>query len=249
MKTLIFRLGAIALASAWAFACGSDATTAPTPQQNQLPAAAQPATQAAQPVQAAQPIQAAQPAPATQPAPAAQPGQPQNPMAGLMGALGALQGQQGANGAPTQKAIPWQSLVQALPVAAPGWVLDGETKGESVALGGFTTSNARCSLKQGTMTAKVEIVDTSLNPMLAMPFNMARAAQIDSSEERMGPINFGTYPGTQRFDKTNNSASTMVLVNNRVLINVEVTGAGSEAAAVGVMQYVNFAHLAQLTAG
>jgi hypothetical protein len=169
-------------------------------------------------------------------------------MAGLMGALGALGAQQGQAGAPAQ-AIQWQSLVQALPVSTPGWTLDGEPKGESVAIGGFTSAQAECRLKQGTMEAKVEIVDTSVNPMLAMPFNMARAMRIDSSEERMGPINFGTYPGTQKLSKKSNTAEVMVMVHNRVLITVKVTNTASEAPAVGVMQYVSFAHLASLVGG
>ena len=165
-----------------------------------------------------------------------------------MGALGAMQGQQQA-GAAAPQAIPWQSLVQALPASAPGWALDGQPEGESASFGGFTTSSAKCRLKQGTMTADVQIIDTSVNPMLAMPFNMARSMRVDSSDERMGPINFGSYPGTQKLKKKSNKAEVMVMVSNRVLVTVTVKGATSEAPAVGVMQYVNFAHLAQLVGG
>ncbi len=242
-------------------ACKSEAPPAPVGTlPSGYPQAGQPMGQPAQPGQmpaapgqpvaqpgVAPPAQPGQPVPAAQPvtAPAGQPAQ--NPMAGLMGALGAMQGQQQA-GQPAQ-AIPWQSLVQALPVNAPGWALDGEPEGESAAFGGFTSSTAKCRLKQGTMTASVEIVDTSVNPMIAMPFNMARSMRIDSSDERMGPIDFGTYPGTQKLSKKSNRAEVMVMVANRVLVTVKVTGATAEAPAVGVMQYVNFAHLSQLAGG
>jgi hypothetical protein len=235
-------LGAVVAATA---ACGSQEGSPPAgnqPVQPGMPAAPQPAAQG----QPAQPTQPAQQAAPRQPA---QPGQPaQNPMAGLIGALGAMQGQQKAGTAPAQ-AIPWQSLVQALPTAAPGWTMDGQPEGESVSLGGFTSSQAKCRLKQGNMTAKVEIVDTSLNPMVAMPFNMARTMRVDSSEERMGPINFGTHPGTQKLSKKRNEAQVMVMVSNRILVTVEVSDTTAETPAVGVMQYVNFAHLAQLVGG
>jgi hypothetical protein len=183
----------------------------------------------------------------TVPQPAAQPPNA-TPMSGLMGALGAMQGQQQGGGAPV-KVIQWQSLTQALPLATPGWTLAGQPKGESATVMGISVANASCKLTQGNMTAKVEIVDTSMNPMLAMPFNMARSIQVDSSEERMGPINFGTYPGTQKLRKTRNQAEVMVMVKNRIMITVKVDNTASEAAAVGVMQYVNFNHLSSLVEG
>jgi hypothetical protein len=235
--------GTVVVAAA---ACGSGEGSAPAgnqPGQPGMPAAPQPA----QPVAQGQPVP--QPAQAAQPVQQAQPGQPaQTPMAGLIGALGAMKGRQQAAGAPAQ-AIPWQSLVQALPTAAPGWTLDGQPEGESASIGGFTSSQAKCRLKQGDMTAKVGIVDTSLNPMVAMPFNMARTMRVDSSDERMGPINFGTHPGTQKLSKKRNEAQVMVMVNNRILVTVEVDNTAAETPAVGVMQYVNFAHLAQLAGG
>jgi hypothetical protein len=214
-----------------------------------------------QPAPQQQPVQqpAAQPAtatPATQPTatPGAVPtptptgAQPGNPMAGLMGALGAMQGQQQPGAASTQ-AIHWQSLTQALPVSAPGWTLKGQPKGESANVMGISVAQASCELTQGNMTADVQIVDTSMNPMLAMPFNMARSVQVDSSEERMGPINFGNYPGTQRFDKRSKKAEVIVMVKNRVMITVKVRNAAAEASAVSVMQYVNFNHLSSLLGG
>ncbi len=188
----------------------------------------------------------AQPQPAAQPQPQ-QPGQG-NPLGQMLGALGAMgqaaQGQQ--QQAPVQT-VPWQNLAQALPVSAPGWTAANQATGESVQAMGIMVSQTKTSLSQGSMRAEVEIIDTSMNPLVAMPFNMARTMKIDSSEERMGPINFGTYPGTQRFDKKSGSAEVMAMVNNRIMITVKVSGATSEAAAVGLAQYVNFNHLSALT--
>ncbi len=198
-----------------------------------------------QPGQVAPPVQPGQVAPPVQPTQPMQPGQ--NPLGGLLGAMGQAAGQQPAGGAVTH--IPWQSLSQALPVSAPGWAMEGQVKGESANVMGISVSQASCKLKQGNLSAKVEIIDTSMNPMIAMPFNMARSVQIDSSEERMGPINFGTYPGTQKFEKGRKKAEVLVMVHNRVMVKVEVKNAASEAQAVELARYINFAHLAKLAGG
>ena len=155
---------------------------------------------------------------------------------------------QAAGGAPTQM-IPWRSLSQALPTAAPGWTLQGEIEGESANMMGIAVSTAKCKLAQGSMEAVIEVVDTSMNPMIAMPFNMMRGMQIDSSKERRGPVNFGTYPGTQSWTKTNNKAEVMVMVHNRVMITVKVTNAASEVPANQLANQVNYAHIASLIGG
>jgi hypothetical protein len=147
--------------------------------------------------------------------------------------------------------IPWQALSKALPTEIPGWELDGEIEGESANMMGISISRAGCKLvndKKG-MTARVQIVDTSMNPMLAMPFNMARNMQIDSSKERMGPIDFGIYPGTQKYDKKRGQAQITMLVHNRILVTVEVNQADSEAPAVTVAKQVNLKILAELAGG
>jgi hypothetical protein len=167
-------------------------------------------------------------------------------MGQMLGALGQAMAQGQQAGA---AAIPWQSLAQALPLNAVGWTAQGQAKGESAQMMGISVSTARLQLTQGAMKGRVEIVDTSMNPMLAMPFNMARTMRIDSSEERMGPINFGTYPGTQVFRKTSGQAEVMVLVANRLLVTVTVDGASAEQPAVSLAQQVNYPLLAQHAMG
>lgn len=205
------------------------------------------------PQQQVQPIQQAQPLPQAQPV--QQPaGQVQDPMAGLAGALGQAMGQaMGQAPAGQQGAVQminWQSLGQALPTAAPGWSMEGQVEGESANMFGISVSTARCDLKQGAMEGKVEIVDTSMNPMMAMPFTMARSVQIDSSDERRGPTTFGgSYPATQSWNKKTNTAEVMAMVHNRVMVTVKVTNAGSEAPAQQLANSINWAHIASLIGG
>jgi hypothetical protein len=224
--------GTLFAAAALATACSSEAAPQPAPQ----PA----------------PVQAA-----PQPAAPAQPGQPAqpNPIGGMLGmigqAVGAATGQPVQPGQPGQavKLVPAEDLVGALPVNVAGWTKSGDPTHESVE---GMTSQASCRLAQGAMTAQVEIVDTAFSPMLAMAFPVARMARMDSSTQRSGPIDFGAaheYPGVQRYNKVGRDAEVMVLVKNRVLVTVKVTGADGEQLAVQLASQVDLPRLAKLLGG
>jgi hypothetical protein len=206
-----------------------------------------------QPMQPVQPVQPAQPAQPVQPAQPGQPGQQPNPLAGLAQAMGQMAGQMAGQppgqGAPATAVIPWQSLSQALPTSAPGWQLQGQVEGQSAAMMGINVAEAKCTLKQAAMTADITLVDTTFNPMLAMPFTMMQSVKIDSTTERTGPVQIATHQGVSNFQKQTNRAQVLVMVGNRILATVEVSNAGSEAPAVQLAQQINFAHLASLMGG
>lgn len=255
----IFLLGILGVCATWIIGCKSEPQN-PYPQgypQQTYPQQGYPQAlpgQQGQPMQQAQPMQQPQPLQQAQPAQQGQPAAQGDPMAGLAGALGQAMGQaMGQAPAGQQGAVQminWQSLGQALPTAAPGWALDGQVEGESANMFGISVSTARCNMKQGNMNAKVEIVDTSMNPMMAMPFNMARSVQVDSSTERRGPTTVGgTYPATQSWNKQTNEAEIMAMVHNRVMVTVKVTNAASEAPATQLANSINWAHIASLIGG
>jgi hypothetical protein len=202
-----------------------------------------------QPMQPAQPVQPAQPAQPVQPG---QPGQQPNPFAGLAQAMGQMAGQMGGQppgqAAPASAVIPWQSLSQALPTTAPGWQLQGQVEGETAAAMGISVSSASCKLKQGAMTAEIEILDNAMAAgMASMGVNMV--IQVDTNEERIGRVNIGNQPGMQTFHKQQNKADVVLIVRNRLMVNVTVDNAGSEAPAVQLAQLINIAHLNSLMGG
>jgi hypothetical protein len=228
-----------------------------TPYPQGYPPQGYPAQPQAAPGYPQQPAQPAQPAQPTQPA---QPGQPvdpaANPLAGLAQAMGQMAGQmaggaaQGmAQGAAAQgPLIPYASLQQALPTSAPGWQLQGQVEGESAQAMGIAVSSANCTLKQGAMTAEIEILDNAMAAgMSSMAVNMA--IQVDTAEERIGRLDIQGHPGMQTFSKKTNTADVLVIVRNRLLINVSVTNATSEAPAAALAQQINFAHLTSLLGG
>jgi hypothetical protein len=224
-------------------ACKSEQPASPYPQgyPQGYPQAGYPQVPVAQQPQGQVPVQ-----------PAAQP--QANPLGGLA-ALGQAMGQMAGQpaGQPVQAAapaalVPWQSLSQALPTAAPGWTMSGQIEGSTANALGIAVSQAKCTLTQGQMTADVEIVDNAMAAGLAA-MGFAMVPSVDSSEARTSRVNFGNYPGMQNFQKASNAADVTVVVNNRILVTVKVTNAGGEAPALQLAQMVNFALLASLIGG
>jgi hypothetical protein len=184
-------------------------------------------------------------------------GPPANPMAGLAAlgqAMGGMAGQPAGQPVPAAGGgvalVPWQSLSQALPTAAPGWAMQGQVEGSTAAALGMAVSTAKCTLTQGAMSADVEILDNAMAAsMAAMGFAMVGNMSADTSESRSSRVNFGTYPGMQNYQKTTNSADVTVVVGNRILVTVKVTNAPSEAPALQLAQATNFALLGSLIGG
>ena len=218
------------------------------PQQQAAPGQmqqAQPAQQAARPAQPAQPGQQ----------PAGQ--QQQNPLAGLAALGQAMQGmQQGAQGAQGAQGgsatvggvVAWGELTKALPTAAPGWQLQGQPEGETAAAMGISVSTARCTLSQGSMKAKVEIIDNAMAAgMAAMGFAMVPT--VDSSTERVGKVTIGGNSGMKTFTKSKSEAEIVLVMNSRLMINVTVENTPSEQPAVALAQQINYPLLRSLIGG
>jgi hypothetical protein len=186
-----------------------------------------------------------------------QPAQPQNPMAGLA-ALGQAMGQMGGQpaaggqvatpGAPAGALVPWAELGRALPLAAPGWVPQGQVEGETAAMLGIGVSTARCKLTQGSMQAEVDILDNAMAAGMA-GMGFAMMPTVDSSEQRVGRLDFGAYPGLLTFHKKESKAEVVVVVGNRLMVTVKVTGTASELPATQLAQLVNYQYLASLIGG
>jgi hypothetical protein len=140
--------------------------------------------------------------------------------------------------------IPWQTLAQALPQAIPGWTAEEQAKGQTAKMMGIDVSTASIALVALSMKARVDIVDTAMNPWIAMPFNLARAVLMDSATQRVGAVTLGGHPATERFDKPTNVAEVIAMVSDRIMVTVRVSGARSEQTALSVAQMINYPLLA-----
>jgi hypothetical protein len=145
--------------------------------------------------------------------------------------------------------IPWQILSTALPTNMPDWKLDGTIDGKKTTMMGIPVSQASCKLKKESMTARVQIVDTLMNPVLIKPFNAARSTPVNSSKERLTSTRFENFPAMQKYDKKRGEAEITILVHDRILVSVEVGKTDSEALAFSVVRHVNLKMLEKLAGG
>jgi hypothetical protein len=160
--------------------------------------------------------------PATVPAnPLAKPGagNPQDP-AQAMAQLGNMMAatQQGGG-----KTVSWREIVPILVDDAAGWKGEEAAKGETNAMGAFSVSEASRHYKKDGVTAKVKIVDTNMNAMLAAGFNMARMANVDASDHYNRPIDIAGQPGVEEWHSSK-SGKVTVLVAGRFIVEVEASG-------------------------
>lgn len=177
----------------------------------------------------------------------------QNPMAGLFGALGSkgetAKAGEVVSAGTTVTLIPWRSLSRALPVGGNGWTRQGEPEGSTSEVRGIPVPQASCQLGRGQLSAKVSILDTFMNPLLAMPFNMARTVEIDSVNERIGPTSILNHPATQKYKKGQQKAEVLIMVGSRILVKIQVHGAANETPAVELAKSLNLALLSEFAGG
>jgi hypothetical protein len=170
------------------------------------------------------------------------------PNQGMPGYPQPVQQPQAAPGATVGGLIPWAELAKALPLAAPGWVPQGQAEGETAAMMGFGVSTTRVKLAQGALQASVEIVDNAMAAGMA-GMGFAMAPTVDSSDSRVGRVNIGTYPGLQTFHKQENKADVVVIVGNRLMVTVNVQNTPAETPALQLAQLVNYQFLQSLIGG
>ena len=145
--------------------------------------------------------------------------------------------------------IPWQSLLRAIPVKAPGWTIEGKPTGRIAQIMGVSVSQVNCALRQDKLTAEIQVIDTMMNPLIAMPFDMAHAVEIDSAKERISPITLGRQPATQKYHKRRQEAEVLIMVENRILVKIDVQGAANETPAVELGGSLDMALLSELAGG
>ena len=176
------------------------------------------------------------------------------PMVGLFGALDdnrqpAIRGEEATAAAASVSHIPWPALARTLPPKAQGWMLEGDPQGNTNPLRGIPVPQATCRLKKGPLLADVRIIDTLMNPLVAMPYNLARAVQIDSSKERIGRTEINNQPAAQKYNKRHNEAEVLIMVGGRILVTVTVHGAANETPAMELAKSLNLTLLSKLVGG
>ncbi len=144
--------------------------------------------------------------------------------------------------------VNWRALAGALPAAVPGFEPRGEIDGQTQIIGGFSVSEVERDFVAGTRRLEFKIIDTSMNPMLAMPFNMLRGMVVDSNDEIQRGSDVAGMPGVVRLRRRDQNGKQTVLAHGRFLVEVELEPAQAPEEVVALAGLVNYAALAQAAA-
>ena len=151
-----------------------------------------------------------------------------------------------AAGAAQQKtAVNWRELMPLLGDSLGGWKAEGEAKGETNSAMGMSVSQVSRSYTKEGKTAKVEIFDTAVMPMLAQAFQMARMASSDGSDHYAKGIDVAGNPGWDEWKKSGESTVT-TLVNNRFLLKASASGLPDSKPMGELVKAVDIGKLASL---
>jgi hypothetical protein len=122
------------------------------------------------------------------------------------------------------KAVDHNALVALFPTVT-GWTR-GEVSGSRDEVMGMSFSRAETEYTKGSVTVRLEILDTALIPMLMMPFTMAASGGMNEKSEegyKRGTTINGS-PGWEEWTNDGKNGDVNVLVANRFIVH----GSGSE---------------------
>lgn len=179
-----------------------------------------------------QPAAPAAPAPA---APAAAPEAPPPPAApanpaeaaqqAMQQAMGAMQAMNQAAAASNQQLGPpvnWRKLAPFVPDKVGDFEAVGELKGATRTMGAASHTEVERRYQAGDKRLSVEIIDTSLVPMMRTPFAMAAMVQEDSSEGYRKGVKVAGQQGLAEWDSKRKESELRILAGGRFLVTIEL---------------------------
>lgn len=129
--------------------------------------------------------------------------------------------------------IPYKELQQLLPSSISGYIKEGEPKGETMSMSGFSYSTASQVYKNGNAEIKINIMDYNASSVAfgAATAMFATGFTVDNDEEHIGKIDLGIN-GVKAWEdvKKKEKNSTIIAgVNDRFLVTAEGKNAETEA--------------------
>ncbi|MCC6748127.1 MAG: hypothetical protein IT371_10740 [Deltaproteobacteria bacterium] len=174
-------------------------------------------------------------------------GKPTNPAEALAKLGSALA--QGAGGAkPLGEVVNWRALAALVPAKLGGQEAQGETEGSTAGMGQMKVSKARRRYGKGETHLTLEIVDTSLVPMLRAGFALAAQMNEDSSSGTKKGVTIDGSPGMAEWHASDKRGKLAVLIGGRFLVEVTQQPIASADALVALAKEVDLKKLAGLKA-
>jgi len=166
------------------------------------------------------------------PVPAAAPEAPQapaNPMAETqkameqaMGAVQAMNQMAAAGKQQMGEPVNWRKLAPFLPAKIGVYEASGELKGATRTMGAASHTEVKRRYRAGEKRLSLEIIDTSLVPMMRTPFAMAAMVQEDSTDGYRKGVKIAGQQALAEWDSKRKESEIRILAGGRFLVSVEL---------------------------
>lgn len=124
--------------------------------------------------------------------------------------------------------VHFSKLIELLPPVPPGWTADGEPRGETTSVMGFSTSMAEQRFSREGQSLRVKIMDGAFNAPLYTVITMAAQFARESTEGYEKGVTIDGDPGIAKWRKDGGDAELNVVVGKRFFVEVEGSGVTPE---------------------
>ncbi len=149
---------------------------------------------------------------------------------------------------PTVPVVNWRKLEPFLPDELGDFSSDKELKGKTATMGDMKATTVKRRYKAGKRSLKVEIIDTSMAPMLRAGFAMMKAYSEDSTEGVKKAIKVAGNPAMLDWRKKRSRGELNVLVAGRFMIKLTLRPCEKPEEVVAVAKKIDMAKLAKVKA-
>jgi hypothetical protein len=142
--------------------------------------------------------------------------------------------------------VNWRQLAPFAPEKLAEFVASGELDGSTGGMGKMQVSRVKRRYKAGKQTARLEITDTSLVPMLRAGFAMAAHVHEDSTRGMKKGIKVGDSPGMLEWRKSSKRAKVTLLVGGRYMVQLTLRPSDDPEAVMKLVKLLETGKLAEL---
>lgn len=148
--------------------------------------------------------------------------------------------------APKAPVVNWRELAPFLPDELAGFTAAKDLKGKTAALGTMKATTVKRPYTQGDRKLRVEIVDTSLAPVLRVGFATWKAYSEDSTEGIKKAVKVDGHQALLNWRKRRSKGEITVLVAGRFMVKVRLKPSKKPEDVIAVVRKMDLAGMDKL---
>ena len=149
----------------------------------------------------------------------------QKAMEQAMGAMQAMNQMAAANNRQMGRPVNWRKLAPFLPAKVGDFEAVGELDGATRKMGAASHTEVKRRYKAGEKRLSLEIIDTSLVPVMRTPFAVAAMVQEDSTTGYRKGVKVAGHQALAEWDSKRKQSEIRVLAGGRFLVTLEIDDA------------------------